>query len=134
MKYAMSLVAGLALLLMAGGAGAAPVLVFSDDVEGDPLGGDPVADTLAVAFNGEILPCLNPMQPGAYNPASTAWQNYDVPSTLVRPADNTVTLRMAKQNARLADEITVEVQDMELAIEHRFHERCAYGAQRLQTD
>ena len=79
-----------------------------------------VADMLEVAFNGAILPCLNPMQPGAYNPASTAWQNYDVPPTLVRPADNTVTLRMAKRNPRLAHEITIEVQDMELAIEYPY--------------
>ena len=44
MKYAMLVLVGLALLLMAEGAGAAPVVVFADDVEGDPLGEGPVAD------------------------------------------------------------------------------------------
>ena len=44
MKVAMSMLVGLGLLLKAGGAGAEPVAVFADDVEGDTLGGDPVAD------------------------------------------------------------------------------------------
>ena len=44
MKYAMLVLVGLALLLMAGGAGAAVVVVFADDMEGDPLGADAVAD------------------------------------------------------------------------------------------
>jgi hypothetical protein len=79
-----------------------------------------VADQLEVQLNGQALPCTNPMEPGAYNTRDTAWQNYDVPAPLVRCGDNEVSLRLVKRNERLSDELTIEVSDLELAIEYGY--------------
>ena len=79
-----------------------------------------VADTLEARLNGQALPCDNPMKPGAYNTRSTAWQNYEVSADLLTCGDNEVSLRMVKRNERLAAELPIEVQDMELAIEYDY--------------
>jgi hypothetical protein len=78
-----------------------------------------IVDKLEVKLNGEVLPCTNPMQPGAYT-RDTVWQNFDVPPNLVRCGDNEVSLRLIERNKRLADELSVEVLDLELAIEYGY--------------
>ena len=79
-----------------------------------------VMDRVEVKLNGEVLPCVNPMQPGAYNTRGTAWQNYDVATNLLRCGDNEISLRMVERNQRLADELAVEVSDMELEIQYEY--------------
>ena len=60
------------------------------------------------------------MEPGAYNARPTVWQNYDASPDLVRCGDNEVSLRMVERNKRLAAELPIEVQDMELALEYDY--------------
>ncbi|MSP14745.1 MAG: hypothetical protein EXR62_17525 [Chloroflexi bacterium] len=79
-----------------------------------------VADRLEAQFNDHLLLCLNPMEPGAYQPDSTTWQNLDVPSRWVQVGDNVITLRLTQRNARLASELPIEVADLELAIEYNY--------------
>ncbi|MBM3802029.1 MAG: hypothetical protein FJW26_06900 [Acidimicrobiia bacterium] len=77
-----------------------------------------VMDKLEMRLNGEALKCLNPMEPGAYNPSFTTWQNYEVPTSLVRLGSNDVSLHVIQRNERLIGELPIEVQDMELAVEY----------------
>lgn len=79
-----------------------------------------VADQLEVKFNGDVLVCDNPMEPGGYNTRSTSWQNFSVPQSAVRRGNNDVTLRLVRQNERLARELPIEIADMELAIEYSY--------------
>jgi hypothetical protein len=79
-----------------------------------------VVDKLEARLNGQVLKCLNPMEPGGYNPALTTWQNYEVLPTQVRLGDNDVSLQVIRRNERLVDEFSLEVQDMELAVEYRY--------------
>jgi len=79
-----------------------------------------VMDRLEVKLNGQTLTCTNPMKPGAYNTRNTAWQNYELSADHVICGDNTVSLRMAGRDERLARELPVEVQDMELAIQYDY--------------
>ena len=77
-----------------------------------------VADKVEIKLNGEVLPCINPMEPGVYNTRPTAWQNYDVATNLVRCGANEISVRMIERNQRLAAELPVEVSDMEMEIQY----------------
>lgn len=79
-----------------------------------------VVDRPEVRLNGRTLECTNPMQPAAYNPGLTAWQNYDVPAEAVQLGENRISLRLAEQNERLAEELPVELADLELAVEYAY--------------
>ena len=79
-----------------------------------------VVDRIEVALNGQVLSCINPMQPGQYNLETTTWQNYDVPPSAVRHGANEITLRMIKENERLAEELPIEVADVELMVEYGY--------------
>ena len=77
-----------------------------------------VQDRVEVKLNGTPLECANPLIPGGYDVRSTFWLNHDVAPGLVKCGDNEVSLRLAERNQRLAEELAVEVQDVELAIEY----------------
>ncbi len=79
-----------------------------------------VIDRLEVAVNGQDLACTNPMKPGAYNTKRTAWQNYDLAVDQVTCGDNEVSLRIVGRDSRLARQLPVAVEDIELAIEYDY--------------
>ena len=79
-----------------------------------------VQDRIEVQFNGKTLSCLNPLTEGAYRCAEDLWQNYDLSSNLPRCGDNELSLRLVKRNERLAEELSIEVSDIELSVEYHY--------------
>jgi len=75
-----------------------------------------IEDEVEVKLNGTPLECANPLIPGGYDVRNRFWLNYGVEPSLVKCGDNEVSLRMAERNQRLAEELLIEVQDIELEI------------------
>ena len=75
---------------------------------------------MELKLNGQVLKCLNPLQPGVYSPLSRHWQDYEVPLASVRCGNNEISVRMIERNKRLAKELAVELTDVELAIEYNY--------------
>ena len=73
-----------------------------------------VYDIPALTLNGQPLACANPKRSGEYDPKSDTWLRYDLLEQLPRKGRNRIGLRLAEGNAHLADEIAVEVADVEL--------------------
>ena len=79
-----------------------------------------VYDVLEVTFNGTIITYANSMKAGEFNPTDDEWLRFDLLNHLPIVGDNLITLRMVKRNPRLADEIPVELVDVELHIKYAF--------------
>ena len=79
-----------------------------------------VYDVIEVTFNGTIITCANSMKGGEFNPTDDEWLRFDLLNHLPVVGDNQITLRMVKRNPRLADEIPVELADVELQIKYAF--------------
>ena len=77
-----------------------------------------IQDKVEVKLNGTRLECANPLIPGGYAVGRPFWPNYDVAPGLVKCGDNEVSLRMAERNQRLAEELLIEVEDIELEIKY----------------
>ena len=79
-----------------------------------------IDDQIDVSLNGEPLSCRNPMRPGGYDPTSDAWLEFDLMDHLPAEGANTISVRMAERNPRLADEIPVEIADVELEVNYDY--------------
>ena len=90
-----------------------------------------VYDELEVTLNDEVLTCANPMRPGAYTVyPQTPWFIYDLMDHLPARDYNRFTLRMAKRNERLAGEIAVTVEDVELEVRYEYPNGAWYPQMR----
>jgi hypothetical protein len=79
-----------------------------------------VEDEVAVEFNGVPLVCANPMTPGGYNVNADTWLRFDLMDTLPVQGGNTISVWRSVVNTRLADEIPVEIADVELEIRYEY--------------
>lgn len=79
-----------------------------------------IDDRVEVCLNGTTLTCHNPMLPGGYDPTADTWLRYDLMDHLPAEGVNSITVRVAKRNARLEDEIPVEIADAELEINYEY--------------
>ena len=79
-----------------------------------------VEDQVAVELNGVELACANPMCPGGYDPTPDTWLRFDLLDYLPVRGSNSISVRMAAFNARLAKEIPVELADLELEVRYEY--------------
>jgi len=79
-----------------------------------------VEDEVAVELNGAELACANPMCPGGYDPTPDTWLRFDLLNHLPVRGSNSISVRMAAFNARLAKEIPVELADLELEVRYEY--------------
>jgi hypothetical protein len=79
-----------------------------------------VDDQLAVTLNGTPLDCANPMPPGGYDPTPDSWLRFDLMDELPAQGTNKITVCMVERNTRLADELAVELADVELEVRYAY--------------
>ncbi len=79
-----------------------------------------IDDRIEVTLNGTPLVCSNPMRPGGYDPHSDTWLEFDLSNQLPVVGTNTITVRLAERNAQLADEIPVEIADVEVQVDYDY--------------
>jgi len=80
-----------------------------------------ICDELSVSFNGTSIEPGNPLREGGYHRQSAVWQRFDLLETAPpRPGSNTLSVRVARRNQRLAGEIPLELTDVELSIRYAF--------------
>ena len=78
-----------------------------------------VYDEVEVSINGHAVPCLNPFKAGGFAQyPPTTWLQYDLDEQLPSVGRNQVGLRMERRNERLADELPVTVEDLELEVRY----------------
>jgi hypothetical protein len=79
-----------------------------------------VEDEVVAEVNGVQVSCVNPMQPGGYDPNADSWLRFDLMDTLPVQDANTIAVYRTKVNARLMDELPVELVDVELEIRYDY--------------
>ena len=80
-----------------------------------------ICDELSVSFNGTRIEPGNPLREGACHRQSAVWQRFDLlEAAPPRPGSNTLSVRVARRNQRLAGEIPLELTDVELSIRYAF--------------
>ena len=80
-----------------------------------------ICDELSVTFNGTRIEPGNPLRAGGCHRQSAVWQRFDLLETAPpRPGSNTLSVRVARRNQRLAGEIPLELTDVELSIRYAF--------------
>ena len=79
-----------------------------------------IEDKIELRLNGKRLECLNPLQPGAYDPLSRHWQDYQILPSVLRCGNNEISVCTVKRNKRLEKELSIELTDLELTIEYDY--------------
>jgi len=79
-----------------------------------------VYDRVEIKLSGKVLTCINPRVPGAYDPSTSTWQNYNLRESLPRVGDNVITFRITGRNQRLKNELSIVITDIELEVEYDY--------------
>jgi hypothetical protein len=78
-----------------------------------------IADEIEVLLNGKVLACDNPLQPGGFATVPPFFR-YSLMESPPHHGVNEVTVRLAKRNERLADEMTVVLNHVEMWIRYKY--------------